>query len=348
LNVPRPELLAALDALYPHARLQTLPGDASTRRFHRLFMETGGTRVVMDYGARFEGETDDVRLARVFERAALPVARVLDLLPGAGAIVLEDLGDTTLELALEHAASGRGPSRFDLYRAAVDLAHAIATRGSEALGRSDRAAGPALDEERFRFEMQFYLEHFVGGLMGRPEAEPEIRDALFELAGTVAGHPRVMCHRDFHSRNLMVSPDGGLAMVDIQDARWGPDTYDLASLLRDAYVDIDDGEVAEHLEAYGARLGAEGREGFAARFHATCAQRMLKALGTFGYQVVRLGRERYRSAIPRTLERLARLLPLDASTEALGARLRSWKLLAIEDQRRNDRTVGGNLHRADP
>ena len=51
---------------------------------------------------------------------------------------------------------------------------------------------------------------------------------------------RVFCHRDFHSRNLMVLTDGSLAMVDIQDARWGPLTYDLASLLRDAYMRIDD------------------------------------------------------------------------------------------------------------
>jgi aminoglycoside/choline kinase family phosphotransferase len=318
MKVVRPELLAALEALYPEIRLETLPGDASTRAFHRLFTTGGDTRIVMDYGRSFDGETDDVRLTRIFERASLPVARVLDILPEAGALVLEDLGDVTLEHALERERAGRGPGRFDLYRAAVTLAAGVATRGTEALRRSDRASGPTLDEERFLFEMRFFLEHFVGGFLARPEPEAELRDALFGLARSAAAHPRVLCHRDFHSRNLMVLPDGSLAMVDIQDAQWGPDTYDIASLLRDAYVDLDDAEVAEYLEAY--RLQIEGKpdpEAFGSRFRTVAAERMIKALGTFGYQIVLLGRERYRDAIPRTVERLARLLPIDTQTERL-------------------------------
>ena len=63
--------------------------------------------------------------------------------------------------------------------------------------------------------------------------------ALHELADRAAASPRkVLCHRDFHSRNLMLPPDHSLAMVDIQDARWGPDSYDLASILRDAYIEM--------------------------------------------------------------------------------------------------------------
>jgi aminoglycoside/choline kinase family phosphotransferase len=200
----------------------------------------------------------------------------------------------------------------------VTLAAGIATRGTDALRRSDRAPGPALDEERFLFEMRFFLEHFVGGFLARPEVEAELRDALFDLARAAAAHPRVLCHRDFHSRNLMVRPDGSLAMVDIQDARWGPDTYDIASLLRDAYVDLGDAEVAEYLEAYRLRLDARlDPEAFGSRFRAVAAQRMIKALGTFGYQIVRLGRERYRGAIPRTVGRLSQLPASDPQTERL-------------------------------
>ena len=81
----RPELAEALEALYAGARVESLAGDASTRRFHRLFPAGGGTRIVMDYGKPFDGETDDMRLARIFERAALPVARILDVLPQGGA-----------------------------------------------------------------------------------------------------------------------------------------------------------------------------------------------------------------------------------------------------------------------
>ena len=324
MSAIRSELRAALEALHAGARLETLPGDASNRRFHRLHLQDGGTRIVMDYGSPFEGETDDVRLARIFERAALPVARVLDVLPEAGCLILEDLGDLTLEAALARAAGGRGIPRSDLYRGAVSLAAAISARGTPALERSERAAGPALDEERFLFEMRFFVENFVVRFLGRAGASPRLAAALDALAREAASHPRVLCHRDFHSRNLMVRPDGALAMVDIQDARWGPDTYDVASLLRDAYVDIDDDEVSELLELY--RLQRQGPpEGPAlrARFHVVAAQRMIKALGTFGYQIAALDRSRYRAAVPRTLERLARVLPTEESTRELASALES-------------------------
>ena len=111
-------------------------------------------------------------------------------------------------------------------------------------------------------------------------------------------------------------------MVDIQDARWGPDTYDIASLLRDAYVDLEEPEVERLLDAYVSRLAPDSRSEIRRRFHLSAAQRMIKALGTFGYQISKLGRERYRDAIPRTLARLERLLPTQSETRSLHAALR--------------------------
>jgi N-acetylmuramate 1-kinase len=315
----RPTLAIALAELYPGARDQTLAGDASTRRFYRLFLPEGGTRVVMDYGAPFEGETDDVRLTRIFEQAMLPVPRLFCSLPEAGALVLEDLGDATLESALVRAASGDRPTRNELLHAAVRLAADIATRGTDALVRSDRSHGPALDAERFLFEMRFFLEHYVGGFLGRPEAAAKIRPEVEGLAVAAAAHPRVLCHRDYHSRNIMVRASGELALVDIQDARWGPDTYDLVSLLCDAYVDLGVDETSELSGCYWKLLpGTADVAALRQRFDIVAAQRMLKALGTFGYQIGVLGRDRYRSAIPRTVERLARLLPSRSATAPLG------------------------------
>jgi aminoglycoside/choline kinase family phosphotransferase len=328
MSVLRPALAMALAEFYPGARDEALAGDASTRRFHRLFLPDGGTRVVMDYGTPFEGETDDVRLARIFEQAALPVARVLQILPEAGALVLQDLGDDTLERALGHAGSVGPTTRDPLYRAAVRLAAEIATRGTEALRRSDRALGPALDGERFLFEMRFFLEHYVGGFVGRPEVATRIRGAVEELALAVASHPRVLCHRDYHSRNIMVSGGGEISLVDIQDARWGPDTYDLASLLCDAYVDMGDHETAELSELYWQLAhGSQDVTALQERFELVAAQRMLKALGTFGYQIGVMGKDRYRGAIPRTVERLSRFLPSHATTAGLGALLLEEGLL---------------------
>jgi len=330
MSVLRPGLAAALNELYPGARDEALAGDASTRRFHRLFLTDGGTRVVMDYGAPFEGETDDVLLSRIFEQAALPVARVRHVLPEAGALVLEDLGDDTLEIALGREASAGPLTRDQLYRSAVRLAAEIATRGTEALRRSDRARGPALDGERFLFEMRFFLEHYVGGFLERPEVATRIRGAVEELALNAASHPRVLCHRDYHSRNIMVRENGDLALVDIQDARWGPDTYDLASLLCDAYVDLGDHETAQLSELYWQLAhGSQDVAALRTRFEVVAAQRMIKALGTFGYQIGVMGKDRYRSAIPRTVERLARFLPAHAATASLGEVFLEAGLLSV-------------------
>lgn len=303
----RAELVAWLEESYPRLRWRGLAGDASTRRFWRILFPEQATRVVMDYGSPFEGESDDVRLSRVFHEAGLRIAAIERVAPVPGCLVLEDLGDRTLELALAGASTSQVE---DLYRRSVDLAVAIAERGTRALRRSERAAGPALDAERFRFEMDFFVEHFVRGLRGAETVDDVLVASLRELADLAAASPRVLCHRDYHARNLMVLRDGELAMVDIQDARWGPDTYDLASLLRDAYVDLDEELVVELCERYRTSLPDPPEPGaFRSRFAIVAAQRMVKALGTFGYQVHRLGRERYRDAIPRTVRRLERLLP---------------------------------------
>jgi aminoglycoside/choline kinase family phosphotransferase len=286
-----------------------MAGDASTRSFHRLEMPDGTSAVLMDYGRPFEGETDDVLLARIYRDAGLPVARVLEVVADPGCLVLEDLGDATLEQeAVSKTGDGRD-RREALYRRAAGLAAAIAVRGTRELAASDRAEGPTLDGDRFRFEMDFFLEHFVGGLRGR-EVAPEVREGLYGLADAAADTPRrVLCHRDFHSRNLLVLDDGSLALVDIQDSRWGPDTYDLASLVRDAYVDLDETLVRRIIEWYVEALPWEiDRPAFLQRLETVSLQRMMKALGTFGYQATVRGRERFLDGVPRTEARIRSLL----------------------------------------
>jgi aminoglycoside/choline kinase family phosphotransferase len=126
------------------------------------------------------------------------------------------------------------------------------------------------------------------------------------MAGIVqelAADPRVLCHRDYHSRNLMLH-DESLYIIDFQDARMGPDTYDLASLLRDSYVDIPDRDLDELLAYFLALSGrqSDGHAGeFRRRFDLMALQRNLKALGTFGYQTATRRNPVYIQYIPRTL-----------------------------------------------
>jgi aminoglycoside/choline kinase family phosphotransferase len=324
LSPIRRELQRYLGEAFPGARIVPMTGDASTRSFYRLEASSGPARVVMDYGTPFAGETDDMRVTRLFEAARLPVARILEAAGDPGCLVLEDLGQRTLEQALSSAAP---QERRRLYGAAVDLAAAIANRGTVELERQG-GTWPALDADRFRFEMDFFVEHYACGLKGMALVPSEVVSLLHALAERAAETPRrVLCHRDYHSRNLVVR-DGGLAMVDIQDARWGPDSYDLASLLKDAYVDIADGEAEELLERYLDGLSVRPERGdFRERFDLVAAQRMIKALGTFGYQVARLRRDRYLDAVPRTLARLRKELRRRPETAALGSALEKAGLL---------------------
>lgn len=330
MNGPRAEVRRYLRESLPGATVVPLAGDASTRRFYRVALPDGSTRVLMDYGAPFSGDTDDLRLNRVFRAAEVPVATILDRSPETGCLLLEDLGDRTLEAELGRGRSGQAaPGAPELLERAVRLAARIAERGTVELERSDRARGPALDAERFRFEMDYFLEHFAGGLRGRVRIPPRLGEELHALADRAARTPRrVLCHRDFHSRNLLLREDGGLAVVDIQDARWGPDTYDLASLLRDAYVEIDERWIEPLIELYVSSLGSPPEpEPFRRRFETVAAQRMIKALGTFGYQTAVRGSDRYLDAARRTIGRLRRALPRSEETAGLAELLVSEGLL---------------------
>src|SRR4029079_11451613 len=115
--------------------------------------------------------------------------------------------------------------------------------------------------------------------------------------------PRVLCHRDYHSRNLMLS-EGSLYIIDFQDARMGPDTYDIVSLLRDSYMDMTERDVDElmaYFLALNGRHSVTDLEEFRRRVDLMALQRNLKALGTFGYQTITRRNPVYIQYMPRTL-----------------------------------------------
>lgn len=327
---PRPEVQLFVEQRYAGATIERLAGDASYRIFYRLRPVAGDSVVLMDYGSPFRDETDDIRMGRLFRQADLRVAELLQPVPEIGLLVMEDLGDLSLESVIKEAEASRGEGPPPALVRAVDVAARVARLGTPALAASDQATGPALDSERFRFEMDFFLEHFAAGLRGLANPPTDLRDELYGLADRAATTPtRVLCHRDLHSRNLMVLEDGSLAMVDIQDARWGPDSYDLASILRDAYVEIDDRWLEPLTEGYlGGLADPPDPLAFRRRLETVAAQRMIKALGSFGYLTVVKGMKRYLEAIPRTLARLERQLPARDETLALHSALTRSGLLS--------------------
>jgi aminoglycoside/choline kinase family phosphotransferase len=178
-------------------------------------------------------------------------------------------------------------------------------RGRELTDAKYLPYGIAFDVPKLTWEMDFFIKHFLEGYRGIVFAARErdaLRAQLAEVVDELAAEPRVLCHRDYHSRNLMLR-DERLCIIDFQDARLGPDTYDLASLLRDSYVDLAE-ETVDELIAY--FLALQGRSGedtnFRRRFDLMALQRNLKALGTFGYQTTGRRNPVYIQYIPRTLK----------------------------------------------
>jgi N-acetylmuramate 1-kinase len=159
--------------------------------------------------------------------------------------------------------------------------------------------------------LNFFVRHFLEAYRGARLSDSDRAVLAEEWAAIVdelAAEPRVLCHRDYHSRNLMLS-DGRLHMIDFQDARLGPDTYDLVSLLRDSYADLTERDVDELIAYFLALKGTPAAAAeFRRRFDLMAVQRNLKALGTFGYQTTTRGNPVYIQYIPRTIRHVQKNL----------------------------------------
>ena len=287
-------------------RVVPLTGDASTRQYFRVLRPNNPSVVLAVYEAPFAfDELPFVNVCRLFSTIPLPIPAIAGHPDDLGILILEDLGDVTLQAHLgvtqpgEHAA---------LYKQAVELVFRMQRKGAELESPDYISYGIAFDRDKLMWELNFFVKHFVEAYRGvsMPTA---VREALNEeflaIADELAGEPRVLCHRDYHSRNLMLH-DRRLYIIDFQDARMGPDTYDLASLLRDSYVDLPEPRIDELIRGF-LTLGGAARATpatfpeYKRRFDLMSVQRNLKALGTFGHQTTSRSNPVYIQYIPRTL-----------------------------------------------
>ena len=288
-------------------QIVALTGDASDRRYYRVLLSGGESLVLALHAGPIEFEAMPfVAVARLMSELPLPVPRILHHSDPLGIIGLQDLGDVTLQA---HLGAATPDEHAELYRQAVSFIARLQQRGAEIASDDYVPYRIAFDTDKLTWELEFFLKHFLMAYRGA-EPSPAVREALAEewsiIVEELASEPRVLCHRDYHSRNLMLR-DGALYIIDFQDARMGPDTYDLASLLRDSYVDLA-AQQLESLIAYflalkhgAAGVGPEEAAEFRRRFDLMALQRNLKALGTFGYQTVTRDNTVYIQYIPRTL-----------------------------------------------
>jgi aminoglycoside/choline kinase family phosphotransferase len=191
-----------------------------------------------------------------------------------------------------------------------------------------RDINPPFTAEFFANELEMTREFYVSRLMGAPAEDADALKPLFKsLAENVASQPYVLTHRDYHGQNIHVVNDQ-LFLIDYQDMRMGPATYDLASLLRDRGVGrvLGDETEMELVEYYGRRSPEYARSGGAGpelrrHYFETLLQRSIKILGTFSRQPIERGKLHYLDFIPPTLESVRRCLGELPDFAPLGALL---------------------------
>ncbi len=295
-----------------------LKGDASSRAYWRVARPGGPSFVAMvlpaDAGRSEEAskgapppELPFLDVQRYLASRGVPVPAVHRVDLDAGLLLLEDLGDVTLEAAV---TGGDARTRERLYGEAVDLLADIHAR-AEARPGGSVAFGRAFDFDLLRWEWDHYIEY---GLLARTGRHPSpVQAALLASEGdricrTLAGLPRGFTHRDYQSRNLMVTPRG-LVVLDFQDALLGPRPYDLVALLRDSYVELPeplvDSLVARYLDRLGVRTAPEA---FRRAFDLMAVQRKLKDGGRFEYIHRVKGNPSFLPHVPASLRHAARAL----------------------------------------
>jgi len=296
-DTPLPAEAAALlrEWLGEEWTARPLAGDASVRAYYRVAAADGNTFVLAWYPDEVRADVQrnlDAHDA-VVEHARIP--RVLK--HHTAAVLQQDIGDRTL-FDILHEDPDEG---VRLYELAIELLVDFQRAGV-------REVNPSFTADFFANELAMTREYFVDKLM---EAQPAVSASLVnpfrKLAEKVASHLYVLCHRDFHGQNIHLFNEQ-LYVIDFQDMRMGPDTYDLASLLRDRGVgEILGDDLEEQLiEHYRDLRGAD--DGLRRRYFETLLQRSLKILGTFSRQPLERGKMHYLDFIPATLASVSRCL----------------------------------------
>ena len=277
--------------------LRTASADASFRRYFRVDT-AAGPRIVMDAPPAQEDCRPFVKVAALLRSAGLNAPEVIEWDEAQGFMLLSDLGDRTYLSTLDD--QNAQPLYLDALSALVHL------QGVDSAGQV-----PAYDRELLMRELQLFPEWYVARHVGATLSaeESEQLAACFELiVQNNLAQPLALVHRDYHSRNLMLSGEPGTpanpGILDFQDAVQGPVTYDLASLLRDAYVELEEDVQIDFAVRYWERARKAGVPvnadfgAFWRDFEWMGLQRHLKVLGIFARLSKRDGKDGYLKDLP--------------------------------------------------
>ncbi|MET3116061.1 aminoglycoside/choline kinase family phosphotransferase [Undibacterium sp. GrIS 1.8] len=295
------------------ASLRAASADASFRRYFRIDGEDGKTYIVMDAPQPAEDVRPFIKIAELFTKINLSVPDILAQDVEQGFLLLTDLGTTTYFNALNNDTAHK------LYLDAIDSLILM-----QAQSQADIL--PEYDREFLLRELMIFPEWYIGkhlGLTLTAEQSTSLNNVFEALLANIVAQPQVYVHRDYHSRNLMVLDKSNPGILDFQGALYGPLTYDLVSLLRDAYVQWDEEMVIDWAIRYWEKARAAGLpvspdvDSFYRDFEFMGLQRHLKILGIFARLAHRDGKNAYLQDMPlvmtyvrKTAQRYNILIPL--------------------------------------
>ena len=303
--------LAALNdwisGIDPIAGCQPTPAsnDASFRRYFRLHNGVESF-IVMDAPPADEDCLPFIRVAGYLESMQLNAPRILGADMQNGFLLLSDLGSEQLLTRLKSAPEEAG----SLYSDAIDALLTLQRRGAAYQGLL-----PPYDETLLRFELSLFRDWLCGthlNLSFSEEDERRWQACCDVLVDSATCQPQVFVHRDYHSRNLMVTEQDNPGILDFQDAVEGPFTYDLVSLLKDCYISWPADEVRQWALGYYRKLSVATRDlvdeqQFCRYFDLMGVQRELKAAGIFCRLNHRDTKPAYLDDVPRTLNYIVEL-----------------------------------------
>ncbi len=280
------------------ASLTPVSGDASFRRYFRVHT-CDTSYIVMDAPPERENIQPFIEITQRLASAGLNVPRIYKADTELGFLLLHDLGD---ELYLHHLDERSADA---LYADAFEALLKIQSLDPSGLPPYDRAL---LSQEMGLFREWFLRRHLNIALNGSENAVLE--QVFATLIDSALEQPQVFVHRDYHSRNLLLTPENNPGILDYQDAVRGPVTYDLLSLLRDSYIGWPETRVTRWALEYRDRMVANGLleptadATFLRWFDFMGMQRQLKVCGIFARLYHRDGKPGYLQDIPRTFRYL--------------------------------------------
>jgi N-acetylmuramate 1-kinase len=298
------------------AEVFPLAGDASARKYYRVVADNDSWVLMVWEPFKDDGNYPFLSVLNHFAKHGVTVPTVIAKDPAKGLVLLEDLGDLTLERKFWENQSQQMCLPF--YKQAID--ELIKMHYPSTFDRNDCTAFKMeFDVEKLLWELNYGREHLLLKLCDfklSPTEMKELDRVFLRICTLLHEEPKFIAHRDYHSRNVMLK-FGKARIIDFQDARLGAVQYDLASLLRDSYVNIEEPMAQELIGYYldarkdatvGKKIAEPSLEKFMRVYEIQTIQRSFKACGSFASFYNLRNDTRYLKYLPQTLQTVHKAL----------------------------------------